>query len=92
MIKKIKILSIVAVFCWIVTIASSVYVLYNAYNSVDGTIHGFNGEMLYGIDAFIDTILMYSAFWFPLFILWGVCLIGAIVSTVAVFHIKKKSE
>lgn len=92
MIKKIKILSVVSVLCWIATIASSVYVLYNAYSSMDGTIHGFNGEMLYGIDAFIDTILMYSAFLFPLFILWGVCLIGAIVSTVAVFHIKKKSE
>ena len=56
--QRIKILSIVAVLCWIVTIASSVYVLYNAHNSMDGTIHGFNGEMLYGIDAFIDTILM----------------------------------
>ena len=51
--------------------------------------YGFNGEMLYGIEAFIDTILVYIVFLFPLFLLWAVCLLGAVISTVVIFCLKK---
>lgn len=84
-----KILCIVSFLCWIATIVPSAYVLYNAYDSMDGTLHGFNGEMLYGMDAFIDTILMYIAFLFPFFLLWVLCLLGAIVSTVGMIYIRR---
>lgn len=84
-----KILSIISVLCWIATIVPSAYVFYNAYNSMDGTMHGFNGEMLYGIDAFTDTILMYIAFLFPLFLLWAICFVGAVISTIGIICIKK---
>lgn len=56
-----------------------------------GTIHGFNGEMLYGMAAFTDTILMYIAFLFPLFLLWVFCLLIAIISTVGILYIRKHS-
>lgn len=71
-------------FCWIGTIIPAGYVFIEAIKSMDGTIHGFHGERLYGIDAFIDTIFMYIAFFFPLFIVWGACLFGAIVSTLVI--------
>lgn len=86
-----KILCIISVLCWIATIVPSGYVLYNAYDSMDGTIHGFNGEMLYGMDAFIDTILMYIAFLVPFFLLWVLCLLGSIISTIGAIYIKKHS-
>jgi len=88
----VRILCVVSVLCWIITIGCIGYVLYNAFGSMNGTTHGFNGEMLYGIDAFIDTILMYIAFLFPLFLLWGLCLIGAIATTVGAVCIKKKCK
>lgn len=40
-------LHIISVLCWIVAIIPAGYVLYQAFGSMDGTIHGFNGEMLY---------------------------------------------
>lgn len=86
---RVKILCIVSVLCWIATIIPGGYVLYRAYDSMDGTMHGFNGEMLYGIEAFIDTILVYIVFLFPLFLLWAVCLLGAVISTVVIFCLKK---
>lgn len=52
-------LHIISVLCWIVAIIPAGYVLYQAFGSMDGTIHGFNGEMLYGMAAFTDTILTY---------------------------------
>ncbi len=67
------------------------YVLYQAFDSMDGIIHGFNGEMLYGMAAFTDTILMYIAFLFPLFLLWVFCLLIAIISTVGILYIRKHS-
>lgn len=85
---KIRILCIVSILCWIATIVPGGYVLYNAYGSMDGTMHGFNGEMVYGMDAFIDTILMYIAFLFPLFLIWMLCLLGAIVSTKKIVKLK----
>ena len=81
---------IISALCWIATIIPSTYVLYHAFDSMDGTIHGFNGEMLYGIDAFMDTILMFIAFFFPLFFLWGICLLGAIITTAIVIYMKLK--
>ena len=84
-----KILCIISVLCWIATIVPGGYVLYNAYDSMSGTIHGFNGEKLYGMAAFIDTILMYIAFLFPFFLLWVLCLLGAIISTIGSIYIKK---
>lgn len=86
-----KVLCITAVICWIITIIPSAYVLYNAFDSMSGTTHGFNGEMLYGIDAFIDTIFMFIAFLFPLFLLWAVVFLGAIISTVGAVYVKKRS-
>ena len=87
--KRVLILRIVSLVCWIATIVPSGYVLYQAFDSMDGTLHGFNGEMLYGVDAFIDTILIYVAFLFPLFLLWLLCLIGAIASTIGILYIKR---
>ena len=84
-----KIMCIISVICWIATIILSTYVLYQAFDSIDGTLHGFNGEMLYGIDAFIDTILMFIAFFFPLFFLWVICLFGAIITTIIAIYLKK---
>lgn len=66
---RVKILCIVSVLCWIATIIPGGYVLYRAYDSMNGTMHGFNGEMLYGIEAFIDTILVYCIFVSALFAL-----------------------
>lgn len=84
-------LHIISVLCWIAAIISAGYVLYQAFGSMDGTIHGFNGEMLYGVAAFTDTILMYIAFLFPLFLLWVFCLLVAIISTVGILYIRKHS-
>lgn len=81
--------SVVSVLCWIATIIPAGYVLYQAFGSMDGTIHGFNGAMLYGVDAFIDTILMYIAFLFPFFLLWLLCLFGAIASTIGLLIINR---
>ena len=86
-----RIMCISSVLCWIGTIIPSVYVIYHAYESMDGTTHGFNGEMLYGINAFLDTVLMYIAFFFPFFLLWIICLIGVVISTVAMIIISKSS-
>ncbi len=82
-------LHIISVLCWIATIIPAGYVLYQAFGSMDGTVHGFNGEMLYGMAAFTDTILMYIAFLFPLFLLWVFCLLIAIISTVGILYIRK---
>ena len=74
-------LHIISVLCWIVAIIPAGYVLYQAFGSMDGTIHGFNGEMLYGMAAFTDTILL----------LWVFCLLVAIISTVGILYIRKHS-
>lgn len=79
-------LHIISVLCWIAAIIPVGYVLYQAFGSMDGTIHGFNGEMLYGMAAFTDTILI-----FPLFLLWVFCLLIAIISTVGILYIRKHS-
>lgn len=79
-----KILCVISVLCWIATIVPGGYVLYEAYDSMDGTMHGFNGEMLYGMAAFIDTIAMHIAFFLPFFLLWVLCLFGAIISTIGI--------
>lgn len=86
------VLCITAIICWIITIIPSAYVLYNAVASMSGTTHGFNGEMLYGIDAFIDTIFMFIAFLFPLFLIWAVFFLGAIISTVGAVYVKNRSR
>lgn len=82
---------ILSILCWIATIIPSGYVLYYAFRSMSGTMHGFNGEMLYGIDAFIDTILMVIAFWFPLYLLWVLCFLGAVIFTIVTLYLKKRS-
>lgn len=80
--------------CWMGTITLAGYVLIDAIKSMDGTMHGFNGEMLYGMDAFIDTVLVWIVFLYPFFIIWIVCLVGAVTSTVAgcVCYCFKKGE
>ena len=90
---NVVLLWIFAVICWLETIVPAGYVLIEAVKSMDGTLHGFNGEMLYGIDAFIDTILSFVAFLFPLFILWSICLLGAIIFTVLIcVHYVKRNR
>lgn len=85
---------IISVIFWLGIILPAGYVLVNACKSMDGTMHGFNGEMLYGMDAFIDTILSYIVFLFPFFLLWCFCLLGTVIFTVVVCVrcYKKKSE
>lgn len=78
--------------CLAGTVVPSVYVLYYAFKSMNGTLHGFNGEALYGFHAFADTILKCIAFGLPIFLIWILCLIGTIISIVVIVRTHKKMD
>lgn len=88
--KKIKVVLVIsAILCWIASLVPLIYVISQAIGSMSGTIHGFHGPMLYGLSAFFDTIFMYIAFFFPLFLLWVVVVVLAITTTIVsiILHI-----
>ena len=95
-IKKLyyRLLWVVSILCWLGAVVPVGYVFVEAVKSMGGTMHGFNGEMLYGMDAFMDTVVLYIVLGFPSFIVWGICLLGAIVSIVGlcVCHYMKKRD
>lgn len=78
--------------CLAGTLVPSVYVLYYAFKSMSGTLHGFNGEVLYGLHAFTDTILKCIAFGLPIFGVWVLCLAGTIISIVVIVRARKRTD
>lgn len=90
MIKIRKIFLIISILSWIISIIPFFYVVYQAINSMNGTLHGFNGVELYGIDAFFDTIFMYITFFFPVFLLWLITVVVSIITTIISFVAYRK--
>ncbi|SDB69375.1 hypothetical protein [Butyrivibrio sp. INlla16] len=69
---------------WTIAAIPVIYVLRECMNSyVNGTIHGFNSDVvIYGIEAFADTLLFFLAFFVVIDVLWAIVVVLAIVTTV----------
>lgn len=77
-----KIFLIISILSWIISIIPFFYVVYQAINSMNGTLHGFNGVELHGIEAFFDIIFMYITFFFPIFLLWLITVVFSLITTI----------
>lgn len=86
MIKKKRMLTVFTVLAWLTVIIPLLMLFRECLDSfLFGTYHGFNtDEYIYGMSAAADTFLLFLWIFFPLFILWGIMLIVAVVMTVVV--------
>ncbi len=79
---------------WILVNIPVIYVLRHCFETAaNGTYHGIaDGQKIYGVQAFVDTLFLYLAFFFPIAALWFVFLIFTIAVTVLTVRKWKKKE
>lgn len=92
--ETVLVLAIFSVLSWLSVIIPAGFLMNECiYSWIHGTVHGFNGdEFLYGFSAFLDTLMFYFCFFFPLFFLWGCLLITAVSLTIASVITKKQLD